>query len=315
MRFLSFIILFGFFHNVLAQKPDIQVKLDTNHIRIGEQFHYIISTPLDNVKTVFPPADKMGLNKLKILKNYPIDTLKERLIKKYLITGFDSGYHYIPNQEINIGRNIYFTDSIAIKVTTVVVDTVNKKVFPIKPIAQEPIIFDDYKPYFYNTFLMVIGVIVLILIIYLAYKKYFLSKEKKKNSVVQLPPFEQAMARLKKLDEQTKQKNTPFYYVELTDIVRVYLSRTIKIPALEATSNEIFILFNRYLKRHNIVIEKKHIKDFKEFLDRSDFVKFANWKPIEHQIISDRKHVYAFIIAMKGSMDIFEKEKTINPTD
>lgn len=306
MRYWCFILfLLGCAIGFAQQKPDISVRLDTSHIRIGEQFHYTIVAPINEQVTTFPAGEDLGLKAFTVLKTYPVDTLKNRLIKKYLITGFDSGHYHIPNQEVVIGERLFFTDSIPIQVSTVEVDTINKKVFPIKPIAQEPIVFDDYKPYFQTSFWIIVGVVLLVLLGYLAYKKYRAHKNKTAVKVI-LPPFEEAMERLSLLDKAGNKQDLKSYYIELSEIIRVYLYRSTGIAALEATTTELLALFNAYIKKNELTIESVIFEKFEPFLHQSDFVKFAKWIPMEHEVISDRKYAEAIICEVKTVLSILE---------
>jgi len=56
------------------------------------------------------------------------------LIQKYIITGFDSGAYYIPQQQIYVKNQAYLTDSLLVNVATVAIDTTKIKKFPIKTI-------------------------------------------------------------------------------------------------------------------------------------------------------------------------------------
>ena len=83
---------------------------------------------------------------MEIVEDLPLDTVKNNLFKKYILTGFDSGAFYIPSQQIFIRNRAYIADSILINVATVAVDTLQQKMFPIKSIQSEPWVFDDFKP-------------------------------------------------------------------------------------------------------------------------------------------------------------------------
>lgn len=304
VRSFFFFTLFIFTGVVAQQTPDIQVRLDTNHIRIGEQFHYTIAAPKDSLVS-FPDSENLGLKILQLVKEYPVDTLKDKLLKKYLLTGFDSGYHHIPNQEIFIGkkRRLYFTDSIPIKISTVEVDTVNKKPFGIKPIATEPIIIDDYIPYFYS-------ILFVCLLIFLAVIGYFIFRRyrKKKTHTAQkplLPPFEEAMHRFKNLDEKTQ--GVKNYYIELTEIIRVYMHRKMNLHTLEETTPEIMIDFEKEILRIKLPLEKEAVTSCEDILKRGDFVKFAKWQPPAHQIITDKQTAINFVTALNESFEVLKQ--------
>ena len=74
----------------------VLIEIDTTNIRIGEQFNLKISVEeTDNV--IIP---KLELKGLEVIDSIKVDTIKNSLIKRYVLTGFDSGSFYIPQQQI-----------------------------------------------------------------------------------------------------------------------------------------------------------------------------------------------------------------------
>jgi hypothetical protein len=229
--FLYILLFFGFF--AVAQKtPTVSVKVDTTKIRIGEQINYQITVDDAENGVIFPKLQLDSLGKIEIIESLNIDTLKNRLIKKYKLTSFDSGRYVIPKQPIYIWNQPYFTDSILIDVATVAIDTTKQKMYPIKAIQNEPYTFDDFKSYLW----WILGILLLIaLIVYFVLRK----KETPEEIEARIPPYQLALTRLKALDEkQLWQKNKiKKYYIELTYIVRSYIERELNIPALESTTD------------------------------------------------------------------------------
>ena len=133
---LLFISTIGF-----AQKPMIKAEIDTTNIRIGEQFNLQIS--VGEIQNVIIP--KLELKGLEIIDSTKIDTLKNSLIRRYILTGFDSGSFYIPQQQIFVKNQAFLTDSLLVNVATIAIDTTKVKKFPIKSIKSEPFTFDDFK--------------------------------------------------------------------------------------------------------------------------------------------------------------------------
>ena len=142
------LICFGFMLLVstvgFTQNPKVKLDLNTNSIRIGEQINLKI-TVNDTENVILP---KLELHPaLEIVDSTKVDTIKNMLIKRYTITGFDSGAYYIPRQQVFIRNQAFLTDSILINVATVKVDTTQVKKYPIKNIQEEPYVFDDFKLY------------------------------------------------------------------------------------------------------------------------------------------------------------------------
>ena len=86
-----------------AQNPMVKAQIETSQIRIGEQFSYRISVnETDNV--ILP---KLELKGLEVIDSAKVDTLNNMLIQKYIITGFDSGAYYIPQQQVYVKNQAY----------------------------------------------------------------------------------------------------------------------------------------------------------------------------------------------------------------
>tara|TARA_B110000003_G_scaffold172618_1_gene172198 strand:- start:40299 stop:41222 length:924 start_codon:yes stop_codon:yes gene_type:complete len=279
------ILLFLFLISTGVFSQTVTVKTDTTNIRIGEQFQFKIYTN-DTANVIFPEKIE-NLKNLEVVKTLKIDTLKNTLSKKYLITGFDSGAFYIPSQQVFIKNRAFLTDSILINVATIAVDTTKQKLFPIKAIQSEPLIYDDYKPY------ILWAILIILLILAIIY--YFIKRKKpptiEEEIISDLPPFEEAIERLKKLDNKLLWQNNEIkkYYSELTEIVRDYIEKELKVPALEITTHELIEILSDFNETKAIETSKETIKKLNALLNEADLVKFAKSTPLSHEIEEDRK--------------------------
>ncbi|WP_064965987.1 hypothetical protein [Tenacibaculum ovolyticum] len=294
---LLFIYCVGF-----SQSNEIKVEVDTTNIRIGEQFQYKIS--VNETENVIIPK-LTNLKGLEIIDTLKIDTIKNKLVQKYILTGFDSGAFYIPQQQIFIKNQAFLTDSLLINVATIAIDTTKIKKFPIKGIKGEAYQFDDFKYYVW----WALGI--LILIIALLY--FFVLKNKKEETedvfVPKIPPYEEAIEKLQELDEKLLWQNnkTKKYYSELTEIVRGYIERELKVPALEITTDELIDLLNDFRDVKSIDTDKETIYKLKKLLQESDLVKFAKSKPMAHQIEQDRKDAKTVIDNLKPKEEVVDE--------
>jgi len=290
--FVSLLLLFSFV--AFAQNtPVVKAEIDTTNIRIGEQFEFKI-TVNDTANVIISKLEK--LTGLEIIEDKKIDTLKNQLIKKYILTGFDSGAYYIPQQQIFIRQRLHLTDSLLIKVASVKVDTTKQKMFPIKAIQSEPYQFDDFKPYLWYA---LIALIIIGLILYFALRK---KKEVEEEVVVPaLPPFEEAIQKLHELDEKLLWQNNQIkeYYSELTEIVRGFIERELKVPALESTTDELIDILTDFNDSKAISTTKETIKKLRDLLREADLVKFAKSKPISEQIEANRKEAEEVVTELK----------------
>ena len=291
----------------------VLIEIDTTNIRIGEQFNLKISVEeTDNV--IIP---KLELKGLEVIDSIKVDTIKNSLIKRYVLTGFDSGSFYIPQQQIFVKNQAYLTDSLLVNVATIAVDTSKIKKFPIKSIKTEPFILDDFKGYIWIVLLVILAIGLLV---------YFFGFRKKKEELQEeiitiIPAFEEAISKLHQLDEKLLWQNNKIkqYYSELTEIVRNYLGRDIEIPTFEQTSDEIIMLIKIQNDEKKLGLSKETLKIITSLLRNADLVKFAKAKPLSNEIEGDRKcaeliikKIQPKIIKYKSSIILPETEKVIN---
>jgi len=274
---LFFIGFVGF-----AQENPVSITVDPTAIKIGEQIQYKISVAKKGT-VIFPKLQLDSLGKVEVVETLPTDTLKDTYEKKYLLTSFDSGQYTIPKQQVFISNKMFLTDSLLVNVATVKVDTLKQQMFPIKAIKSEPKTFDDYKPLLWW---------ILLIVLLIAAALYFIlrKKEKKEEVKVVIAPIQEALQRLKELDEKQllQQNKIKIYYTELTDIVRTYIEKDIYIPALESTTNELIDTINDFNESSKLGISKETIQQLKEVLHSADMVKFAKSQPIVEEIKGHR---------------------------
>ena len=276
-----------------AQNP-VQMQVDTTNIRIGEQIQYqIIVDKAENVQ--FPKLKLDSLKKVEVVEELKIDTTETKYIKNYILTSFDSGSYVIPKQQVFINNKKYSIDSLLINVATVKVDTLKQKLFPIKAVKKQPIIFDDYKNYVW----IALGILALIIAIVL----YFVFRKKKENIPIEerIPPYELAMQRLNQLDAKQLYQNdkVKLYYSELTGIVRTYIERELHIPALESTTDELIETITDFNKISTLDLPKETIKNLQNLLKEADLVKFAKSKPVAIEIEEHRNDTENIINNLK----------------
>jgi hypothetical protein len=284
-----------------AQKPMVEATIDTTNIRIGEQFQLKISVA--EIQNVIIP--KIQLKGLEVIDSTRIDTIKNSLIRRYILTGFDSGAFYIPQQQIFVKNQAFLTDSLLVNVATIAIDTTKVKKFPIKTIKKEPYTFDDFKIYIY--------LILAILAIIGFWIYWFVVRKRKETEDAPtyrtLPPYEEAILRLTELDEKLLWQNNKVkeYYSELTEIVRGYIERELKVPALEKTTDEVLEMIKDFKSADTIETSKETIDRLKDLLREADLVKFAKSKPLALEIEDDRRDA-EFIIGNLKPKQIIEKE-------
>ena len=295
--FIGVFMLMSSYLSYAQDKPKVTVSVDTTKIRIGEQISYQLS--VDNVDTgvIFPELQLDVAGKMEVVEALNIDTLKNRLVRKYVLTSFDSGRYVIPQQKINVWSQEYLTDSVVVDVATVAVDTLKQKMFPIKAVHNEPYTFEDVKPYLWW---ILVVLLVLALILYFIFRK----KETPEEIEARIPPYDLALRKLKELDDkQLWQKNkVKKYYIELTDIVRAYIEREMRIPALESTTNELIATITDINKSSSLNISDEALQKLQRLLKEADLVKFAKYTPLSNEIELHRNDAEDIVNIMHPSV-------------
>ena len=228
-----------------------------------------------------------------MIESYKVDTsfadAKYRLIKKYGLTQFDSGAYTIPSQHIVINDKNFVTDSIQVEVRDVPVDTTKQKMFDIKPAIE----VDSAS---FNWLQLVYWLLPLLAIAGLVYY-FFRRKKRKEEREKQLPPYEEAMVALQKLDatEYLKENKSKAYYSSLTEIVKRYIDREVDDKALESTSDELIERLLLHKDAGHFDFDQEMIRKLDAILKRADLVKFAKYQQDLVQATSDRKTIEEII--------------------
>jgi len=279
-----------------AQITEVQAAIDTNNLLIGDQLHFSITAKSSLGTNIIFPAIKDSIGKIEFLQTYKTDTISKKgsivLRKKYLITCFDSGTHFIPNLPVlgaypksnTIDTN--YTNIVAINFNTVKVDT-TKPFKDIKPVMEEPFDIWEYLPYF-------LILLVLVALVYFGYR--FWKKYKKREQPVldydpSIPPHIIAKEALLQLEnEKLWQKGQlKQYHSRLSDILRTYIERRFDFSAMEMTTAEII----SELKNNTLVSEL--IFDLKKTLELADLVKFAKYHPLPDENATSMNLAYQFV--------------------
>ncbi len=306
-RLVYILFLIGFIG--IAQESPVSIETDTTTIKIGEQIQFKIKVnEINNV--IFPKLQLDSIGKVEVVSSLPVDTLKNSIEKKYFLTSFDSGQYVLPKQVVLINNKKFYTDSLLVNVATVKVDTLKQKMFPIKSIKKEPKTFDDYK---HLLWWLIPILLIIAIILYFIFRK----KEKIEIPKISIAPIQEALQRLKELDEKQllKQNKIKIYYSELTDIVRTYIEKDINIPALESTTNELIETINDFNESSKLGISLETIQQLEIVLKSADLVKFAKSKPIVDEIKNDRTIVEQILKNTQSAVHINEEQTNKDGVD
>lgn len=294
-----------------AQLITVETRIDTTAIIIGDQINYSFEvTKPSDLQVHFPKLKDTLAEGIEIIEQHKIDTFlleedKQKLIKSYTITSFDSGLFYIPPFDFPFAYN-EINDTIKSKagyleVFTVPVD-MQAGIKDIKEPYKAPVTFVELLPY-------LLGGMILALII-LLFIKYFSRKKSKKEGFVVQKPKEPAhviafreleLLKQKKLWQQGKVKT---YYSELTQIIREYIERRFDINAMEETSEEIFSEF-----RNRKLDKELYFELLRQLLIKADLVKFAKDQPLPDENESYYNHACSFVEHSKEEKKMDDQEE------
>ncbi len=294
------VVTFLFTANLFSQ---VTVQTDTTRIRIGEQIQlkYIV----DNQEDVQFPNKLVldSLQKMEMVKQFNVDTINNKLIKKYLLTSFDSGRYELPKQLIQLKGKKHYTKPIIFDVSTVAVDTTKQKLFPIKAIQHQKLTLKDYAKNYWYLWL------ILPVLLFIIWWFFIRKKETEEEKIAKIPPFEMAVKQLEQLDKKLLWQNnkTKEYYSELTDILRTYIEKEFKVPALESTTGELIQALKKFKNESGIDISKKTIIKLKDLLKEADLVKFAKSKPYAEEIQMHRKYADTILEGLKFEDEVLEE--------
>lgn len=291
------IIIFLSKSTLFGQNVDVQTKLDTNEILIGDQIYlYLTAVQKKDVNLYgLDVSDKLP-EEIEIIDTERPDTVsleddRYQITRKYLVTSFDSGRVNIPEMNFPYERgNINDTiasPSMELIVSTVKIDT-TETIFDIKEPFGAPLSFREILPYLG----ILIAIVILGLLIWY-YLKYL--KKKKTKQELEKPAEPAHIIAFRELDKLKAEKlwqkdKIKLYYTKLADILRYYLWLRYDIKTLERTTLEILTS----LKVSGFEDEKLY-NMLADILRQADLVKFAKWIPTADENEECLNKAYEFV--------------------
>ena len=287
-----------------AQSVVVDASVDSMQILIGEQAKIKLEASFDAGKrAVFPFIQDTIVRGIEVVDvarpdtQYLNDRKRLHVTQEYTVTSFDSALYYIPPFEVKVDSQVYRSQSLALKVYSIPVDTLHpERFFGQKDIMEAPFAWSDWVPSIGLSLLAIaLSVLFVFLIIRFNDNKPIIRKIKVEPK---LPPHEQAMKEIERIKgEKIWQKGrSKEYYTELTDAIRVYIRDRFGFNALEMTSSEII---NKLLESK----DKEAIDDLKELFVTADLVKFAKHNPLMNENDANLLNAMDFINETKEKED------------
>ena len=117
--------------------------------------------------------------------------------------------------------------------------------------------------------LIALSVLACALLLYF-YKRKSGPNEQIKETEPKIDPFAQALEQLDKLSSVTPQPKAKPFIFKLSEILRIYVERQFKLPAMEKTGEE----FIHEVRNHPLLRQKFEIP-LKKFVQRGDLIKYS----------------------------------------
>jgi len=281
--------------SALSAQTVIKATIDSTNILIGQQTKIHLEIAADKNKQLQIPliSDTLmsGVEVLNISKIDTADIGNNRIKMKYdyLITAFDSALYLLPPFKVISGADTVSSDQLALKVSTLAVDTVSKKFYDIKGVRTPPFVLMDYLP----VILLILGILAIIalaaFIIYRLINRKSLALFKKEEPY--LPPHIRAIRRLDeiKLHKLWQAGRIKEYHSEITETLRKYIEERFGIAAMEMTSGEILSEIKK-LSGSNVAYD-----NLKQILILADFVKFAKYNSLPDENELSMMNAYLFV--------------------
>ncbi len=258
----------------------VTARLDSVQFFVGQQDGLELELTMPAGKSYELPPFRKGMEiipNVEIVEVCPLeldsinDGKQVNIKQRYIITAWDSAFYYLPPLPVKVDTTTYETASLAFKVYTLEVDTLNADIFfPPRDIQELPFTWADWKKVTYASLLVVVcvGVIVLLHFLIKRGKPIFRLVRRKKK----LPAHQVAISEIERIKEQRTwaMEDSKEYYTQLTDTLRTYLHNRYGFNAMEMTSSEII---DRLMQDD----DPKRIKELQEIFSTADMVKFAKW--------------------------------------
>lgn len=306
-----FSVLFLFAAVTAFGQKQVQTSIDSTKIKIGSQANLTLKATVDTAAQVsFPEGKTFGV--LEVIESYPIDTVTKgamyELVKKYGLTQFDSGRYVIPRLPVVINNKTIQTDSLILEVATIKVDTLQQKMYDIKPIATAK---SDYSVWLW--FFITIAVLAAI-----GFGIWWFIKNRKQTTkaapAVLTTPIERATSQLQNLEKKglVEKGEVKEYYSELADIARTYIEEAIHIPAMESTTGELIEAMRRATQRRKMSLRQETFEQLEQVLKNADLVKFAKSRPLDFEIAEDRSHIENTIVVIDRSIPVEKDDDEVH---
>ncbi|MGN0068800.1 MAG: BatD family protein [Prevotella sp.] len=254
----------------------VEAKIDSIAIFIGEQANIELSvTAQPGSKIQMPtykPYEYLAPG-VEIVNSSDADTAsvdgKLKVSRTFTITSFDENLYAIPGLKVKVNGKDYVSNTLALKVITMDVDTLHpNQFFPPKDVQDNPFMWSEWGMMFWlGLTVVLLAAAAFYLIVRLRQNKPIVTRIRIVKKVL---PHQKAMNAIDEIrnEKMAASEDQKLYYTRLTDTLRQYIEERFGFNAMEMTSSE--ILYN--LK---VAGDQAMIDELKELFYTADLVKFA----------------------------------------
>lgn len=266
LRFLKISILF--FALNLYPQGRIEESFSKSIITVGDliEFNLKIEIPKDAQAGEIPGGVLLSSFEIKDydLKDWKVEGNNKVLIQKFKISTYTTGYYFVPPWVFNYK---YKNEIKKIEVPPL-------PLYVMSLLKGEENLRDIKNPFEIPSRFPYLYLLIPLAIIFILGFLYYLRKKRKKVAEeikILLPPHIEAIKALEELKEKDylKKEKEKQYYIELDDILRVYLGRRFQRDTLDKTEFELIGILK------DLNVERSLFINLKNFLEYSSLVKYA----------------------------------------
>lgn len=277
-----------------AAYSQVQTELHPEIILLGDTASLKITVTSDARQYVDLPQLGDSLNNFLEISKVKLDSMKvgnnANYIQTITLTCFEAGEFLVNALPVVIDGDTVLTQSFQLEVKDLEVGSDLDKMYPIKPIVSQEITWWEKNKKYLAYWLG--GLLLLLIIVVLIWLYIKAARNKKYVSSPLLPPYEEALDNLRKLDKNNllaQQKYTE-YYTDLSFILRRYFTRRFDFPALALLSSDLPTIM-----KEKEILTIQEAAEFTDFLKDADLAKYARRIPSEDKHLAYRKWIESII--------------------
>ena len=175
-RYIYIIIIALFIGSSASAQVTVDAKIDSTQIFIGQRVGVTLEVSAEKGNTVeMPQFDSLQqiVPGVEVMHVTDVDTqlLNEGqrmlLSRRYILTSFDSALYYLPPMQVKVNDKDYESQSLALKVYSLDIDTLHAdSIFGMKPAMSPPFVWEDWStPLWISVIILILTALLLYIII------------------------------------------------------------------------------------------------------------------------------------------------------